>query len=86
MFSTLTWPSIALSTVFNVMVDTHEYFILPEGAILLPTQNNVNKFVYDLLISYSFQPTHEEGGYEIVSCLVPWPELWRKARSGNNYT
>ena len=84
-FSTLIWPTIALSRFFNLIVDTHEYFVLPEGTILLPTDNTGQKpkhVFYDLLISNSFQPTHEEGGCETVLCL----ELWRKARSDNNYT
>ena len=61
------------------MVDTLEYFILPEGAILLPTYNTGQQrkqvFFYDLLISNSFQPTHEEGGCEAVLFIVPWLQL-----------
>jgi len=60
------------------MVDTHEYFILLEGAILLPTYNTGQQrkqVFYDLLVSNSFQPTHEEGGCETVLCFVPWLEL-----------
>jgi hypothetical protein len=61
------------------MVDTHEYFILPEGAIFLPTYNTGQKrkqVFYDPLISNSFQPTHEGKDMKLfcASCRGQSPE------------